>query len=217
MSKKYRLPNSERQLDGAKYFLDQLQANQQNPRAFYHITGALLKTVVSVRLALERTVPKNQFRSWHRKWIKGLPDQDQELVRIMDQTRNKDIHREGMSLLVGLQVEVGANNANDRATITLCQGEAPVSDVTVEGDTTGVFEAAVGADLAIIGILGTGEFSVAVSTGEARTSKEFNAHPVYRFDRVSIKEDVQCICREFVRLAEKLFQDFQEAQRSGQV
>lgn len=58
MSKKYRLPNSERQLDGAKYFLDQLQANQQNPRAFYHITGALLKTVVSVRWRWNVPFPK---------------------------------------------------------------------------------------------------------------------------------------------------------------
>ena len=97
MSQEYILPNAERQLDGAKYFLDQLQANPENPRAFYHITGALLKNAVSVRLALERTVSEKRFRAWYNKWEEGLSVQDQELLKIMRQTRNKDIHREGMS------------------------------------------------------------------------------------------------------------------------
>ncbi|MCZ6690306.1 MAG: hypothetical protein O7H41_11925 [Planctomycetota bacterium] len=116
------VPNAERKLDGARFFLERLEEDKEDPRTVYHHLGAFLSCARSVSMALEHEsyqprVPENDprgicqlcerplrretpFHKWLKEWLAKLSEDERAVAKRLTGYRDRDVHRDGLPLSV---------------------------------------------------------------------------------------------------------------------
>lgn len=205
------VPNAERQLDGATFFLDQLKAAISRPRAFYHFTGAVLGDARSVYQALEYEANQNgtatAYTRWYQDWRSRLSPPDKAAFDAMRDLRNQDVHEDGIPIAVGLTARVDENSGEVSREIRLQRDGLDTGlVVNVAAGATGLFETVEATGLELIGITDSGSIS-GVST-EGSGSFAFEANPAYTFDNDDVISEVVSSCERYVALAGRLLSDW---------
>jgi hypothetical protein len=209
------LPNAERKLDGARFFLELLERTQDEPRAFYHYLGALLSNVKSVDYALR--TEDARYIAWRKSWSKQLTSEEQTLVGKMFNLRDRDVHNKGLPLSVALAIRVTANVGDATVSIKPRKegSSANLTELSVGAGMTGMFEDCVNATprVATPEIMRPGGFTADVR-GDTR-ALSFRVVPRYQFESSTLGNDALDCCRALLALAERLLTDYRDMLPSG--
>ena len=178
-----RVPNAEIKLDGAKFFMERLEENQDDPRAFYHYVSAVLSAARSVDYALRKEAGE-RYRRWFQTWQQRLQDDDRAFLEFLIVLRGDDVHGKRTPFLVTLDIP------------------------TIDADKTIAGFAGPGlhrADLA--------EIWEHLPEVVAETRAGGVEVLTYHFIRSGKPLDVLPACHRFVEVAARLLQDFRRAAR----
>ncbi len=178
-----RVPNAEIKLDGAKFFMERLEENQDDPRAFYHYVSAVLNAARSIDYAL-RVEGGARYKKWFRTWRQALPTDERAFVEALVGFRGVDVHGKGIPLLVTLDIPT---IEADRTIAGFAGTGLRYVDLTEIWDH--LPQIAGGSRVGGIAVLG------------------------YDFGGSGPPADVLAACHRFVEVAARLLQDFRRAAR----
>ena len=209
------LPNAERKLDGAIFFLNLLAKSLDEPRAFYHFLTAVLGAVRAIDYTLKNEHCKQHrnpdYETWLDSQLKKLCPSEQRLVEAMFGLRDRDVHNDGLPLSVTFPVEVRTSNIHVSATVKVRKegDNTDLAAVSVPSALTGTFEDATTAPprVATPSMMAPGRF-----TADIKTSTEMPADirvvPKYKFINSKFKEDAFSQCQSLVTVAERILQEY---------
>lgn len=181
MSQPRPVPNAERKLDAAIFFLQQLRYAQEDPRAFQHYASAVLNAARSVDYAL-RYEAGDRYRSWLDAWLAALPKDQQAFARDLIGFRNADLHGEGMPVLLIMDI------------------------ATISAETAIAGFAGTGLKVANLAEIWE-KFPQAAAPKPPGLSMELT----YAFVGQGPPQDVVAACHRFVELSKRLLSDFRSA------
>lgn len=67
---------------------------KKRPEVLKFYLSAFLSAARSVTFALQNEA-KDQYDSWFRSWLEGLPEEDKKVLRFMNEQRVSEVHQEG--------------------------------------------------------------------------------------------------------------------------
>ena len=203
------MQNAEIQLDAAKFFLDQLQNNLKESRAFYHNTAALLNAVYALGESLEAE-GEQHYNNARKTWRKGLTKEERLLVDEIIGLRGKAVHNaEGISLHPN-GVRLTSNSLDKPATITLRkEGAESILQLSIPASITGAFEDTTNVPLSAADLLESGPLVIETLVAHGDSTSGVNSLPLYRFDGSKLLfPDALSACQQVVGLADRFLQDF---------
>jgi hypothetical protein len=198
MSESMELPNAERKLNGAKFYLKKLEESRDKPQDIYHHLSSILEDLVSVRNSLINEFGEDQWRPWLENWRKNLNPQDRKLADSMVGYRIRDVHGKGLPLKITIPILGQAYSGT--VTIDLKKGV-----VLLRATTTSVVEKEIT------------RFKDSVSSERMMQSDPLThdvygngigkIKEIYTFDDIHINHDVIDMCKKAIVTVERLLND----------